>query len=256
MYGYDASKLEQFITAPREQPADFGVQRDIVATPHYSMRQFALKAGGVLPPRQHERPVTLYVETGVVSVISGTGEVSVPAGKLIEIPAGNTYAVEAKAPSVVYSFAYPNHSGERILKERGGKSAPLTTQEPADRREKYWGDICTIASEEVAGKRLFLKAGSHGSMEFHVRKHESYYVHSGELALLLRAGRAENRLFRVPAGKAVAMPPGLMHQRGAILDTVLLEISTRDEDSDSFLVEDGAVSPMKGFNELIKELSI
>lgn len=256
MYGYDASTLEQFITAPREQPADFGAQRDVVTTPRYSMRQFILKVGGVLPSRQHERPLTLYVETGAVSMISGAGPVSVPAGKLVEIPGGTAYSVEAKVPSVVYSFAYPNHSGERILKERGGKSAPLTTQEPADRREKYWGDICTIVSEEVAGKRLFLKAGSHGSMEFHVRKHESYYVHSGELALLLRAGRAENRLFRVPAGKAVAMPPGLMHQRGATLDTVILEISTRDEDSDSFLVEDGAVSPMQGFEELIKELSI
>ena len=60
----------------------------------------------------------------------------------------------------------------------------------------------------------------------------------------LRAGRAEDRYFELELGTASFTPPGLMHQRGGLEDTVIIEISTRDEDSDSFLVEDGQKTKM------------
>lgn len=251
MYGYDATKLEQFITQPLAQPTAFGSQREIVATEHYILRQLSFEAGGVLPWRTHEKSVTLYLESGELSVAAGPRSILLAAGRLIEVTSGTAYQVTAVQPSVAYAFAHsPNYSGERILKEPVHGSTPLVVSEPTDRREKYWGEICTITGGEIAGKRLLLKAGISGSLEFHVRKHESYYVHSGELALNLRAGRAENRLFRIPAGTAVTLPPGLMHQRGAISDTVVIEISTRDDDADSFLVEDGTKTPMPGLKEL------
>ncbi len=257
MYGFDVSKLEQFITRPAEEPTPFGSVREIVAHDHYTLRQLNFNAGGVLPWRTHAQAVTLYLESGSLSVAVAGRSIPFSAGRLVEVPAGTAYQLTAVQPSVAYLFAHsPNCSGERILKEQPDSGGPAcAVREPADRREKYWGEICTIVSSEIAGKRLLLKKGISGSLEFHVRKHESYYVHAGELALNLRAGRAENRLFRIPAGTTVTLPPGLMHQRGAITDTVVIEISTRDDDADSFLVEDGTKTPMPGFAELCKKKS-
>lgn len=254
MYGYDATTLEQFISTPPVQPTPFGSVREIVANDYYTLRQLNFNAGGVLPWRTHSQPVTCYLESGSLSVAAAGRSVPLPAGRLVVVPVGMSYQVTAVQSSVAYFFAHsPNCSGERILMNgavSGG--TPLAVSEPTDRREKYWGEIFTILSSAVAGKRLLLKAGIPGSLEFHVKKHESYYVHAGELALNLRAGRAENRLFRIPTGTTVTLPPGLMHQRGAITDTVVIEISTPDDDADSFLVEDGTKTPMPGFQDLLK----
>lgn len=253
MYGYDASKLEQFITRPPVTPTPFGSQREIVATEHYALRQLIFSASVVLPWRTHAQPVTLYLESGELSVAAAGRSIPLSSGRLVEVPGGTGYQVTAVQASIAYLFAHsPRCSGERILKEPTPGGTPLVASGPNDQREKYWGEICTIVTSDLAGKRLLLKAGISGSLEFHVKKHESYYVHTGELALNLRAGRAENRLFRIPAGTAVTLPPGLMHQRGALQDTVVIEISTRDDDADSFLVEDGTKTPMPGFAELMK----
>ncbi len=85
-------------------------------------------------------------------------------------------------------------------------------------------------------------------MEYHCRKIESYFIHSGKLLLRLRAGRGEDRFFELEKGVSSFTPPGLMHQRGGLADTVIIEISTKDEDSDSFLVEDGQKRRMEGLS--------
>jgi hypothetical protein len=41
------------------------------------------------------------------------------------------------------------------------------------------------------------------------------------------------------AGESCDVRPGVMHMRMGIEDTVILEVSTRGSDSDSYLVEDG-----------------
>ena len=120
-----------------------------------------------------------------------------------------------------------------------------------DYREKYWGDIQTIINRNYTGKRMFARTGTQASLEFHCAKIESYYIHSGILLVRLRAGRGEDFYFELPAGSTLFVPPGLMHQRGGLKDVVIIEASTHDEDSDSFLVEDGQTKPMPKLQEYI-----
>lgn len=108
-----------------------------------------------------------------------------------------------------------------------------------DKREKYWGNIGTFSENDFGGKRIFLRKGCQSSMEFHLEKYESYYVHSGKVRVGLRCGRAENRSLILTAGEAFDIHPGVMHMRIALEDTVIIEASTRDSDKDSHLVEDG-----------------
>src|ERR1700691_3495588 len=73
------------------------------------------------------------------------------------------------------------------------KALSSVGQPTTDVREKYWGRIETIASGDVAAKRIFVRKGGQSSLEYHVEKSESYYIHSGLLKVGLRIGRAENR---------------------------------------------------------------
>jgi len=120
-----------------------------------------------------------------------------------------------------------------------------------DFRSKYWGSIETIVNGAYTGKRLIFRKGQHSSLHFHCAKTETYFIHSGKLLIRLRAGRGEDRFFELPAGYTLNIPPGLMHQSGALEDTVVMEVSTHDEDSDSFLVEDGQRIPMPRLHALI-----
>ena len=107
-------------------------------------------------------------------------------------------------------------------------------------RDKYWGYITTVfTSEDFALKEVFMKAGTQSSMEYHVRKDEYYYIQSGKLKVGMRIGRAQNKSLVLEKGDVFHIPPGLMHMRMALEDTVVIEWSNKDDDEDSNIVEDG-----------------
>ena len=140
--------------------------------------------------------------------------------------------------NVVYILSGP--------KKQSGVARFDIVDSTTDVREKYWGEIETIVSRDYAGKRIYCAAGKHSSLEYHCKKTEGYYIHSGTIFLRVRAGRAEDKFLKLKAGDAILIPPGLMHQRGSKDGGVILEISTSDDDADSFLVEDGQKTPMPG----------
>lgn len=120
----------------------------------------------------------------------------------------------------------------------------ITEIPPVDKpikvEEKYWGDMTTIFDRlGVSVKRIHMKANTQSSMEFHVRKRESYYIEKGKLKLGLRVGRGTNKSIVLNQGDIYHIEPGLMHMRMAIDDTIIIELSTPDDDSDSHIVEDG-----------------
>ena len=55
----------------------------------------------------------------------------------------------------------------------------------------------------------------------------------------LRIGRAENTSIILNEGDIFHIPVGLMHMRIAETDVVIIEQSSKDDDADSHLVEDG-----------------
>ena len=105
---------------------------------------------------------------------------------------------------------------------------------------KYWGKMDTLfEGEGYTIKRIYMNAGTQSSMEYHVRKSESYYIEKGRLRVGLRLGRAENKSIVLREGDIFHIPVGLMHMRIAESDVVIIERSTKDDDADSHLVEDG-----------------
>ncbi len=106
--------------------------------------------------------------------------------------------------------------------------------------EKYWGGMKTLfENDQYTVKRIFMRAGTQSSMEYHVKKQESYYIESGCLKVGTRIGRAENTSLTLNQGDVFHIPVGFMHMRIALEDTVIIEFSTLDDDGDSHIVEDG-----------------
>ena len=113
-------------------------------------------------------------------------------------------------------------------------------QKIVDHKEKYWGSITSLISTELlALKKITMHANTQSSMEYHVNKDEWYYIDSGKLKLGMRIGRAINRSVILNPGDVIHIPKGLMHMRIALEDTVIIEWSSKDDDSDSHIVEDG-----------------
>ena len=76
-------------------------------------------------------------------------------------------------------------------------------------------------------------------MEFHINKHESYFILEGELDIGLRFGRAKQRITKLKKNNIFTMLPGTMHMRMAKKDTIIIEMSNKDDDKDSIIVHDG-----------------
>jgi len=111
---------------------------------------------------------------------------------------------------------------------------------PIERIDKYWGYMDTLFDfENCTVKRIFMRKGCQSSLEFHCIKREVYYVESGILKIGLRVGRAENKSVTLSEGEIFHIEPGLMHMRIAVTDCIIVEISTKDNNSDSHIVEDG-----------------
>jgi|TARA_R110002020_G_scaffold181315_2_gene376116 mannose-6-phosphate isomerase-like protein (cupin superfamily) len=115
-----------------------------------------------------------------------------------------------------------------------------------EKRDKYWGHITTVfATDDFTLKEVFMKANTQSSMEYHVTKDEYYYIQSGLLKVGMRIGRAQNKSVILGKGDVFHIPPGLMHMRIALEDTVIIEWSNKDDDADSNIVEDGKTYKFK-----------
>lgn len=110
----------------------------------------------------------------------------------------------------------------------------------SDYRKKYWGYIYSIFSENTCGKVMCVEEGSSGSLEYHLEKYETYYIYEGSCYVDLRYGRAINKSIKLTKGNIFHLAPGIMHRRrGSTENCVIIEISTKDNDSDSYIVESG-----------------
>ena len=108
--------------------------------------------------------------------------------------------------------------------------------------DKYWGNIKTLfENDQYTVKRIYMRAGTQSSMEYHVKKQEAYYIESGRLKVGTRIGRAKNTSLVLNKGDVFHIPVGFMHMRIALEDTVIIEFSTLDDDADSHIVEDGKI---------------
>jgi len=106
--------------------------------------------------------------------------------------------------------------------------------------DKYWGNMKTLfENDQYTVKRIFMRKDTQSSMEYHIKKEEAYYIESGKLKIGTRIGRGKNTSLVLNKNDVFNIPPGFMHMRIALEDTIIIEFSTLDDDKDSYIVENG-----------------
>lgn len=255
-YGLTLDQVRH-INHPAPTPASWGSITACTQMPQYGLYRIDLNSGAAQPLHFHPSgPWQLFVEEGAVLVrtVGPDGESSagvVKAGSTLPFPHYAVYSLATHSGAVAYLFGPHVDEGlQSFLVETPAAAASAFAALNAakleeigapttDIREKYWGRIETILATDVAGKRILVRKGGQSSLEFHVEKRETYYIHSGLLKIGLRIGRAENHSIVLGPGDSYDVNPGVMHMRMALEDTVIIEASTKDSDADSYLVEDG-----------------
>ena len=100
-----------------------------------------------------------------------------------------------------------------------------------DRIEKPWGAEELLEHNEFyVVKRLFMKENACCSLQYHEEKHETIYVLSGTLKIII--GDTEDSLGDVilNAGEYLAIPPFKIHRMFGVTDCLYLESSTTQLD--------------------------
>lgn len=93
---------------------------------------------------------------------------------------------------------------------------------------RAWGSetLLALVSQKYSVKRLEIRAGHKGGLQFHRLKDEVAVVISGQMIVRYDDGSGSIQERIVGPGDVVHFPPGLVHQEEAITDCVLIEAST------------------------------
>ena len=100
--------------------------------------------------------------------------------------------------------------------------------QPKSVGERPWGteDLLVLIPGKLMLKRLFVKAGSKGGLQYHRLKDECGILLQGEMIIRFDNGEGEIKERRVTAGDAFHFPPGAVHQEEAVTDCLIIEGST------------------------------
>ena len=255
-YGLNIQDVEKNRKRAELKATDLGHSALVVDEPEFGLVKMHAEKGKNGLWHDTNRHGFFYIEEGrvIVRINAGGKKFEIPLGKgeVLKMERGIRYKLQAEDESTLYVFLgkYEYHKPQDELDlSCSDPVVSLSCSDPVvskthDFRDKYWGTIETIVSNhEIAGKRIFLDAkkwkGKWGSLEYHLRKKEAYYVHSGIVQAGVRVGRAENYTIKLSQGESFVIPQGLMHRRGSFENAVIIEISTKDDDSDSNLVANG-----------------
>ncbi len=254
-YGFRFDQVNT-VVRPMEVRTAWGEWVACAVRPEYALGRLRFNRGGVQQMRFYlRRSGAYYVEDGTVLLCERLSSghdsaVSLSRGEVAHVTAGTVHSIGGLEPSVVYCFSdgtaddarYVETEAEALHRFDASRLAAVQRSDPegtVDRRTKYWGTIETIISRDFAGKRIALAAGGQSSLEFHIGKRETYFIHSGAVKVGLRIGRGENRSVLLREGDCFDVQPGLVHMRIGLEKSVIIEVSTQDTDADSFIVEDG-----------------
>ena len=94
--------------------------------------------------------------------------------------------------------------------------------------ERPWGteDLLALVSKQFSVKRLKIKAGNKGGLQYHRFKDEVAIMISGQMLIRYDLGNKILQEKIVKAGEVVHFPPGLVHQEEAITDCEIIEASS------------------------------
>lgn len=93
---------------------------------------------------------------------------------------------------------------------------------------REWGEetLLVLASGKYTMKKLHIKAGKYGGLQYHRKKDEASYIVSGSMILRYENESGELVDKEVGPGDWFHFPNGCVHQEIAITDVVRIEVST------------------------------
>ncbi|CAN2169738.1 {ManC} Mannose-6-phosphate isomerase [Candidatus Nanopelagicaceae bacterium] len=94
--------------------------------------------------------------------------------------------------------------------------------------DRPWGteDLLAIVSKQFSVKRLFVKQGNKGGLQYHRLKDEVAVVISGQMLIRYDVGDGVLREKIIGPGQTAHFKPGLVHQEEALTDCEIIEAST------------------------------
>tara|TARA_B100002019_G_C21124374_1_gene525014 strand:+ start:481 stop:885 length:405 start_codon:yes stop_codon:yes gene_type:complete len=132
------------------------------------------------------------------------------------------------------------------MKKSGGeiwREGQAKLKKPTESKfvEKDWGYEIWMANnleENYCGKILKIYEGHKSSMHYHLKKHETFYILSGELRVELIYTKSGNKGYKIlKQGDTMEIERGQPHQLIAYDgDVEFVETSTFHEDSDSYRI--------------------
>ena len=99
---------------------------------------------------------------------------------------------------------------------------------PLSMGNREWGEelLLALSPGNYTLKKLFIKAGKKGGLQYHRIKDESAYVVSGKMIIRFDLGDGLLQEKIVSAGDCFRFPPLCVHQEEAITDCIIIEAST------------------------------
>jgi mannose-6-phosphate isomerase-like protein (cupin superfamily) len=98
------------------------------------------------------------------------------------------------------------------------------------RVEKPWGyELHWAKTDRYVGKLIHVNAGHALSLQYHNRKDETIYLHSGRLKFEIDTGSGLTSREMLP-GQRVHITPTTVHRMTAIEDSDIFEVSTPELD--------------------------
>lgn len=96
---------------------------------------------------------------------------------------------------------------------------------------KPWGyEIWFEVNDNYVVKELFMKIGHSCSLQYHEKKHESFYVVKGILKLTVGKTLDSLEDIILKAGDFYVLHPGMIHKCEGIEDSIYIECSTNHLD--------------------------
>ena len=94
--------------------------------------------------------------------------------------------------------------------------------------KRNWGkeELLVLFSKKISLKRLTIKKGHKGGLQYHHKKNECGYILSGKLLVRYDNGDGtlKNKIIR--KGQSFHFPPNTVHQEKALSRCVIIEAST------------------------------
>jgi mannose-6-phosphate isomerase-like protein (cupin superfamily) len=96
--------------------------------------------------------------------------------------------------------------------------------------EKPWGhEEIWALTDKYVGKILHILSGHKLSLQYHIKKEETFRILNGTMDLQIGSGMNE-QILRMNSGDIFHCPPGTIHRMIALTDVDILEVSTTELD--------------------------